>query len=188
MAILQQSLYGRLLGQDWRRLGPSMMSFHDGASFRGHGLFQVTHGRNLLARCLVKLAHLPPEGNNVAVCLTVKAQHDGEVWHRTFAGQPMITYQSATSDGRLDERIGPCHHYFRLEIIDGNLLYEPAGIALGVGPFPLRLPAWLGPRIRACESPTGQPNQTHVFVEVKSPLLGLLISYEGDVIREEEPQ
>ena len=105
---------------------------------------------------------------------------------RTFAGRPLVSFQRNQPEGVLAEHIGPLEIRFRLEVSAGALTYRPGGAALRLGPLRLPLPSWLAPRVSAREKAVGDPNRTHVWVEVSVPLLGLLVAYEGTVTRVED--
>jgi hypothetical protein len=134
---------------------------------------------------LARLLRLPPEAEAVNTQLVIRACGDGEEWHRTFGSHLMLTRQSAAARRELDERFGMMGLRFRLEVVDGGLVYHQLRAALFLGRLRIPLPHWLAPRVRAWESPADSPDQVHVAVEVVVPLLGRLISYEGAIAREE---
>ena len=137
------------------------------------------------ARCLASLMGLPAAGEAVPVTLIVRASADGEEWRRTFAGVPMVTWQSARPDGLLSERAGLAELRFRIEVRDGGVVYHPSGAALRLGWLAVPLPSWLAPSVVAREAPAGS-GRAEVSVRMSVPLLGLLICYEGVIARTEE--
>lgn len=175
-------LYRRVLGVAWNELHPSVRRFHsDGQPLQATGVFQIRHGKNRVARWATWIGGLPAAGEAVAVRLAVIPCGDGETWSRHFANRPMLSVQSRRSNGLLAEGMGPMEIRFRLEVIDGSLIYHPAGAALRLGPLRLPLPRWLAPNVSAWEKPLDDPRYIQVLIEVKSPLLGLLVSYGGVV-------
>jgi hypothetical protein len=180
-------LYARLLADSWAGLAESVRGLHcTGAAVRGAGLMRVSRGTNWLARCLAALLRLPAAGVAVPVTLLITPTSDVEEWRRTFAGRPMVTWQSPSPGGLLVERAGLAELCFRLEVRDGGLIYHPAGAALRLGRLRVPLPRWLAPSVEAHEAPAGQLGRTEVSVRVSLPVLGLLISYEGLMAREPE--
>jgi hypothetical protein len=115
----------------------------------------------------------------VSIQLVVTPQGDAEEWRRTFAGQPLVSLQSARADGLLRERMGRVETRFQLKVVEGVLIYESVGAAFCLGRLRLRLPRWLSPRVTASERPVGEGELLDVSVEVRLPLLGRLIAYEG---------
>ena len=115
------------------------------------------------------------------------ARDGGEEWRRTFAGRPLVSMQSGRPDGLLGERMGPLETRFRLTVVDGALLYQAAGAALCLGRLRVPLPRWFSPRTTASERPADEPDRIDVSVEVRLPLLGRLIAYEGRLTCVETP-
>lgn len=181
------ALYQRLVGGDaWANLAAPVQQFHQFTdSFHGVGLFRVRHGAGLIARLLAWLARLPAPGERVPVRLVVTSRHDGEHWHREFAGKSFVTEQSAHDGHILAERIGPTEIRYSLEVMDHALLYRQQSAALRLGSLRVPLPRWLSPRIAAREWVMPGEMRTRVSVKVTLPLVGLLVHYEGYVEREE---
>ncbi|MCU1328565.1 MAG: hypothetical protein JWN34_3935 [Bryobacterales bacterium] len=180
-------LYAGVLGARWHELNPALRRFHAGGqAVHATGVFQVRHGTNWLARLATRLARLPGEGNAIPVRLTVSPHGDGEKWNRTFSTQPLLSYQTRHADGVLGEVMGLMETRLRLEVVDGALIYHPAGSVFRLGPVRIWLPGWLAPVVSAWERPIVGSNDTQVSVEVTSPLLGLLVAYAGTVTIVEE--
>ncbi len=180
-------LYQRVLGAAWEDLDVTVRRFHgEGKTIRAAGVFQVRHGKNWLARCAVWLAGLPAAGEAVAVQLAIIPQGDGEKWNRTFDNRPMTSLQVRRTNGLLAEAMGPMEIRFRLEVVDGALVYHPAGAALRLGPLRIPVPRWLAPSVSAWEKPTGDPECIDVLIQVTSALLGSLVTYGGTVMIVEE--
>ena len=136
-------LYPELLGASWDELDKAVQRLHgDGETVRAAGTFRVRHGRDRLARGLVRLAGLPAEAEAVEVRLVVSRRDDGEEWRRAFAGRPLVSFQSQRPGGFLAERVGLLEIGFRLEVTGGALVYHSHGAALRLGPLGIPLPRW----------------------------------------------
>lgn len=151
------------------------------------GVFRVRQGSHWLARTLARMAHLPAAAKAVDIQLLVTARGDGEQWRRMFAGRPLVSLQSGRPDGQLAERIGPVEMRFRLQVVEGALVYQATSAALCLGSLRVPLPHWFSPRVRALERPVGEGDQIDVSVEVRLPLLGCLFAYDGRLTRVEVP-
>jgi hypothetical protein len=175
-------LFRGLLGATWADLAEPVRSLHgEGQTVHAAGTFRVQHGNNRLARLIVWLARMPAAGESVDVRLAVVPGQRGEEWRRSFAGRPLVSFQSRRSGGLLAEDMGPLQMRFRLEVRDGALLYHTAGAALRLGPLRIPLPRWSAPSVTACEKAAPDGIATEVLVEVRMPLLGLVLAYQGTV-------
>lgn len=192
MEITEQTsvgLYSRVLGPKWNELHATVRRFHAaGQTVRATGLFRVCHGTNWVSRCATRLARLPAAGEAVAVQLAVIPQDEGEEWSRIFNNRPMCSFQSCRPNGLLAEAMGPLEIRFRLDVVDGALIYHPGGAALRLGSLRLPLPRWLAPSVSAWEKQTADPQRIEVSIQVTSPLLGLLVTYGGTVTIVEAPR
>jgi len=173
-------LYPKLFGASWYDLDNAIRRLHgSGETVHAVGVFQVRHGSDRLARSLVRLARLPAAKDAVDIRLRITTREDGEKWRRTFAGRPLVSMQSNRPDGLLVERMGIVEMRFRLEVVGGALSYQTVSVALRFCSLCIPLPHWLSPCITAWEKAVGDMNRIHVSVDVKFPLLGRLIAYEG---------
>jgi len=179
------TLYPRLLGASWHDLDEAVRQAHYvGKPVRSSGWLQVRHGSGWLARLLVWLLRMPLAGDAVRTRLVVTPQGKRERWQRSFGARFLVTTQWEESGNLLAERMGPLEIYFRLHATNRALVYRQTGAALRLGPWRLDLPSWLAPRVVAQEEPGGHPERIHVAVEIVAPLLGLLISYDGAMVKE----
>jgi hypothetical protein len=175
-----------LLGASWDRLAEPVRRFHgEGEIVRAAGTFRVRHGGGRLGRWLTRLAGLPAAGEAVDVRLVVVPRGPCEEWRRTFAGRPLVTLQQAGPGSLLVERMGLLELRFRLEAVAVALVYHPAGASLRLGPLRVPLPGRLAPRVSAREGPAERCDGIQVTVEIRVPLLGVLVAYEGTVVRTE---
>jgi hypothetical protein len=178
------SFYAQLLGPRWTDLDPAVRGLHEtGAGLHAAGTFRIRRGNTRLARLLAAIARMPQAGDAVEMRLVVTPRGQGEEWRRSFAGRPLISVQTKHADGLLVECMGPLEMRFGLDVAGGALGYQTQRVALRLGALRLPLPRWFAPRVTAWEKPTGDPDRTQISVESRLRLLGLLISYEGLVIR-----
>jgi hypothetical protein len=179
-------LYPKLLGNSWWSLADAVRHLHaSSAPVHAAGVFRVRRGSNWLTRALARLAQLPAAGEAVDIQLQVTARGDSEEWRRTFAGRPLVSLQSERPDRLLAERMGLVELRFRLQVVGGALAYQTSSAALCLGSFRVPLPHWFSPCVRAWERPVGEGNQLAVSVDVRLPLLGCLIAYDGKLTRVE---
>lgn len=163
-----------------------MRELHPGAeAWQGVGLFTVRHGASALARMLARLLKLPPAGENIPVHLIITNTPGRERWHREFAGQCFITDQREHSAGLLIEDFGPTEVWYSLEVSDGALIYHQVKSLLRVGSLRIPIPGPLFPSINARESALAGQRGARVRVVVTLSLIGLLVSYEGHIEKEE---
>lgn len=174
-------VYRQVLGPAWGALDESVRRFHgDGTLVHASGSFRIRHGCSWLSRVLARLQNMPRAGEAVPMQLTLTPLPGGEEWHRSFAGQRMMSTQHAAADGLLAERIGHSVLHFQLEVRDGALHLRTVRSALHLGRLRVPLPLWLSPRVTASETPTPD-GRIAVSVQVDLPILGLFIAYEGTV-------
>lgn len=96
-----------------------------------------------------------------------------------------MSTQQERADGLLAEQFGILEFQFRLAVIGGALSYQQASVGLRLGSSYISLPSWMSPQVAAREESVGAPNRTHVLVNLTFPLVGFLLSYEGDIEIEE---
>ncbi len=179
------TLYPRLLGPSWHELAAPVRRAHlDGASLRAVGSFRIRHGTNRFARFLARLLRLPSVTEAADAWLVVTPLGRGERWMRSFDGRLLTSTQWEGSGGRLIERIKLLELQFWLEVRAGALFYRQVGASLRFGPLRVPLPRWMAPRVEAREEPDGA-GRMHVLVSVTVPRVGLLVSYEGHIERQE---
>jgi hypothetical protein len=184
----QLGLYPRLLGRAWGGLSEPVRGLHHGAwAVRASGRFDVRRGRGTLASWLCGLLRLPADGGQLPVRLEVRPHPRGESWHRTIGGIALATEQSERAGGRLAERFGPMELLFRLQAVDGALVFEQTGAALRLGPLRLPLPRFAWPRVEARAWAADGGRGMRIQVRLGAPLAGPLLTYEG-LIEEEVPE
>jgi hypothetical protein len=182
---LSAPLYARLLGPSWHALAEVVRRHHlQGSVMQAAGSFRIHHGDRRLARWLVWLLRMPAEGQAVKTRLVISAHGESEEWRRTFGDRLLVTRQRAVG-AEMAESFGWMEIRFRLDAIDGGIIYHQTQAAFSLGRSRVPLPVRLAPRVAAWEKPDDVPGQVRVRVEVVLPLLGRLITYEGTIAREE---
>ena len=170
-----------MLGHDWERQPAIVRRLHlvGGAT----GRFTIRRGQGALASLLGWLCRFPAAGEVGPTRLFVRREGALQHWERSFAGHTLASVQRAWEDGRMGERFGPMECVFRLKVVERGLSYEQVGAWLCLGPWRLRLPGVLGPRVEGLvmESPQGMS----VNVKIGSAFTGWLLTYEGHIQPEE---
>jgi hypothetical protein len=183
-----KQLFPRLLGDSWPLLPDEIQRMHAcGEPLQATGKFYVRHGR-WPAAWIGWIMGMPAAGETVELTLKVTKQDSAELWERSFAGRPMVSRQSAGADGLLIERVGMTEVYFRVTVADGGLHLQSIAAAACLGRLRIPLPGFLAPRISARESVHEETGEIEVFVEVRLPILGQLITYGGSLIPSQEPR
>lgn len=145
-------------------------------------LFRVRRGSNWLARLLATLGGLPAETDAAPVRLSVRRVPEGEIWDRAFNGSTrLVSTQMDAGNGLLGERFGLMEVRFRLSVANGELHYTTDSAYWTLGSLYIRMPMALSPQISATEGVAADGQYPHVSVSVSAPLVGLLVSYEGDL-------
>ena len=167
------ALYRRLLGVRFDDLPGAVRALHDvEAECTWIGRADVCRGGSAIARGLAMVLGLPPEGRDQPLSVTFMPSGDAEIWTRTFGVKRFVSTQWA--DGtQLRERVGPVTLHMTLQQ-DGEWL----GLTLvGVRALGIPLPTSLLPRINTRE--TDRDGRYCFEVEAITPLIGLLVRYEG---------
>jgi hypothetical protein len=176
------SLYVQLLGSAWDGLPTIVRRLHLEGSATGR--FTIRRGRGVLAALVGWLCRFPAPGEDVPTRLLVRRDGPVQRWERTFNGHALATVQRAWREGWMAERMGPVECAFHLRPVERGLVYEFVGAWLCLGPWRLRLPRLLAPRIEGTTLEV--PGGMHVRVSIGMALTGGLLTYEGDVRPEEE--
>ena len=178
------ALYPRVLGDDWFELAAAIRAAHldePASMLRAKGSFTVRRADRTLARFFVRVLRMPAEGDGVETRLSVFRNGSGERWCRTFGGRRLATVQYERGAGLLAERFGLLELRFRLAVEGGALIYEQAGASIGLGLLMLPLPRRISPQVSAREEPVAASRRMRSAVRIELPLLGLLITYSGEI-------
>ena len=180
--IDSSALYSRVLGAAWRELDPAVRLAH--AAGVATGSFTIDDSGGVLARVARWALRLPPPGAACETRLVIATTGDAERWTRTFRGRTLVTTQRGLPDGRLAERFGIVELRFRLRTSDGALTYEQSDAVAALGRWRVPIPGWLSPRVEARERRADRDDRSHVRVVVRAPVVGILLSDEGELARD----
>jgi hypothetical protein len=183
VSVHEFALYPSLLGARWAVLEPHVRRLHESGT-GARGTFRVRRGAKLGARLLATAHGMPPAAETVEVSLRVERTARGERWTRSFGGRSMVTTQWRRGD-LLVEAMGPVQCWFRLDATGGALVFEQVKATLGGRRCAVRLPRWIAPRVTAREEQ--RVGAVHVSVRIGAPVVGLIVSYEGDLTPEAGP-
>jgi hypothetical protein len=180
------ALYPRLLGSSWQHVAEPVRFAHaTGSTVHAQGCLRIVHGRSRGARLLAWVLRLPRASDAADTRLVVTSRGAGEHWLRTFDGRRLDTRQYQAGDRVLAERFGILELLFHVEPSDGGgISYRQIGAALVLGPLRVPLPAAWSPVVNACEEPAGA-REIRLEVSVAVPLVGRVLTYEGQIAFEE---
>lgn len=170
-----QTLYQRVLGEDFARLPPVLQRFHS-LTGRGcaTGTVAVEHGAGVLRHSAATILRLPYEGQKVRLRLEVIPQGSSELWIRHFDHQRLETLQWQEGP-YLVEKAGPLCLAFQLVADADGLTFrlrhsQARGIRLARG-----LPMLVHAQARGAEE------HWRIAVTISVPLLGEVTTYRGEV-------
>ena len=171
------TIYEQALGPAFQKIAPPLQKFHrNTTAFSMRGKADVERASSTLARIVSAFFGFPKAGKNID--LKVQIDFDGrhETWARVFAGKRFKSKQSAGSgryEGLIVESFGPFNFGMAVTEMNGRLgLILRDWDILG-----LPMPRILLPSIAASEH--GADDRFNFDVELKHPLLGLLVRYKG---------
>ncbi len=173
--MLGTSIYQKLLGADFERLGPILQHVHGSArQVHAQGRITVTHGKGMAVRWTNRLMGVPAAGELVDLRLEILRVAEQETWIRKFEGKPLVTRQWA-ENGLFIEAIGPTKMAMRLRVASGTLHFDPVySKFLGI-----KIPNALSVSVLASAQET--ESGWSIMVETRSTLLGLLFRYDGKI-------
>jgi hypothetical protein len=170
-----QTLYQRLLGDDFDKLPAVLRNFHS-LPHGGRALGTVTVRRKagLLRHQVTRILRLPPVGEGIPVRLQVLPTRDGELWRRHFGEHCVETMQWQDGDF-LIEKAGLLCFVFRVLADENGLRFEFQNNRLH------KLNLSLGSPLPVAATARGFDKRWHIGVSIASPLLGVLTTYEGEM-------
>lgn len=169
------STYQRLLGEAFAELSPVLQAVHGPATeVRAQGWMRVRHGRSWLIRLVNALTGVPGATEGVRLQLAIHRTGGQETWERRF-GRRMLRTRQWAGEGWLFERSGPLLLSMRVQVEEGALVFLP-GRAWLLG---LRMPRWCSVLVSARATANGAG--WDVWVESRSPLLGMMFEYTGHI-------
>ena len=143
--------------------------------------FRVVHGRGGGARILSWFMRLPPAGEAVPLRLRILHRGDREEWTRDFGGRRIRTaILRSTTPGEWRERFGPLEFAFRVVLRTDGVDHQQVRCRFRCAGLSVPLPDWMAPRVhgREIRDSDGIPR---VDVQIRAPLIGLLVAYAGVV-------
>lgn len=170
------ALFPALLGDDtWHALPAAVRAMHGAAPIlHANGLADVAGAGHFPARCLRRLLGLPAPGLQQALALTIERHGTRETWIRRFTGRRMQSVLDRRPDSPLlYERLGRATLGFALRH-DGDAIDWQLRSVHVLG---LPLPRALHGRVLSRSGM--RDGRYHFSVDVRLPLLGQLIAYEG---------
>lgn len=173
-------LYQRLLGDVFKTLPPQIVNFHN--SNKAEGLATVETGKSLLAKLAVKVFGFPTDGKDIPIQVSTQRKNGGESWCRDFNGKIFLSFQSegkGLSERLLSEKIGLMNFDFALVVEQEKLILK----LLRWDFLGIPLPLFLAPNGNTFEYVENGRFCFHV--EIKHPLTGLIVRYEGWLVPKE---
>jgi hypothetical protein len=153
----------------------------------GHaeGLAEIDRGDGAFAQLIAAIVGFPRAGQGVPVQVRFKADANGELWQRTFAGKRFGSYQFASHpltsveprDAIVFERFGPITIALRLVLQNGRLDVIPVRWSL----LGIPLPKALMPVGETYEWADSQ-NRFNFHVEIGHPWFGRVVRYRGFLV------
>ena len=175
--IVDNCLYGRLLGDAWNAL-PESIQFLHGQSSRStaSGNATVTRGTGFVARIVARSFGFPQAAEDVDVTVSFERSGTTERWTRTFGTQE-FTSRQFEGTGRFErllcEKFGPLTFGLALVVDSNRLIFVVRRWSL----FGIPMPRFLVPKGKACEFE--QSGTFHFDVEIQAPLIGMIVRYVG---------
>lgn len=170
------ALFPDLLGDEtWQQLADAVQAIH-GSTPRLHanGLADVTGAGHFPARLLRRLLGLPPPGPQQPLALTIERQGAREIWTRRFARRRMQSVLDRRSGSPLlYERLGPATLGFALRRDGDAIDWQLRSLHILGLPMPRVL------RGIVLSSSGVRDDRYHFNIDVRLPLLGQLIAYQG---------
>ena len=170
------ALFPGLLGDDiWHSLPTAVRAMHGAVPMlHAHGLADVAGAGHFPARCLRRLLGLPAPGPQQALALTIERRGTHETWTRRFAHRRMQSVlDRRPRSPLLYERLGLATLGFALRCDGDAIDWQLRSLHV----FGLPLPRALHGKVL---SRSGFRDGRYYFsVDVRLPLLGQLIGYQG---------
>jgi hypothetical protein len=170
------ALFPDLLGDAaWRSLPIAVQAMHGSApTLHASGQADVAGAGHFPARCLRRLLGLPPPGPQQPLALTIERHGTREVWTRRFTDRRMQSVLDRRPDSPLlYERLGPAMLGFTLHRDGDAIDWQLCRLHVFGVPMPRAL------RGRVLSRSGMRDGRYHFSVDVRLPVLGQLIAYEG---------
>jgi len=170
------ALFPSLLGDDaWHALPAAVRAMHGAAPIlHANGLADVAGAGHLPARGLRRLLGLPVPGSQQVLALTIERHGTRETWIRRFTGRRMQSVLDRRPDSPLlYERLGPTTLGFALRRDSDAIDWQLCSVHVLGLPLPRALHG------RVLSRSGMRDGRYHFSIDVRLPLLGQLIAYEG---------
>ena len=170
------ALFPNLLGDNaWRSLPAAVRAMHGAAPIlHANGLADVAGASHFPARWLRRLLGLPAPGPQPALALTIQRNGTREVWTRRFTGRRMQSVlDRSPGSPLLYERLGPATLGFALHRDGDAIDWQLCSLHVFGVPMPRILHGQVLSRSGM------RDGHYHFSVDVRLPVLGQLIAYEG---------
>jgi hypothetical protein len=176
-----EPLYALILGDAWQTLPAQIRDMHNlRGTIVAEGRARAERGHSLLARLVGVFVGFPQTGADLPVRVQFDVSNGVETWSRKFGGAAFTSHQFAgrgRAERLLCERFGALTFAMALVVADQRLSLILRRWSL----FGVRLPLWLGPRAVAYES--AEDERFNFHVRISHPLTGLIIRYDGWLVR-----
>lgn len=170
----------KVLGPAWENLLPEIQAAHTHTGPTGvlTGLARVERGSGILARVIAALFRFPAAGEAVPITVTFDKTAGGECWTRNFGGRrfkSMVSAGEARQEHLLEEQFGPFKFGTALVLKQEHLQFVVRNWSVLGLPMPRK---W---------APFGdsyeyvQHGQFCFHIEIRHPLLGLIVKYVGSL-------
>jgi hypothetical protein len=151
---------------------------------RAEGLAEIDRGEGVIARLIAAFVGFPRAGQGVPVQVLFKADANGELWQRTFAGKRFSSYQFAREqfaagprDALVFERFGLITIALQLVLKNERLDVMPVSWSL----LGLSMPRSLMPVGETYEW-VDSKNRFNFHVEIGHPWFGRIVRYRGFLV------
>jgi len=174
-------LFRYVLGSAFETLPTKVQEFHDISTVsQWSGLARVRRGHGVLVKIICSCFGFPQAADNVAVDVSITPEGNRERWVRNFDGKIFSSFQRRGTNKNeflLVESFGVLDFSVALVIEEDKLCFVPRRWSC----FGIPLPGFLLPKGRSFET---EKNGMFCFnIEVVVPMIGFIVSYEGNLKR-----
>ena len=178
-------LFQIIIGRAWDQLPAAVRAMHDVSSgtLRSRGTAEVLRGRNPMSRLVGWLFGFPKAAQSIPVRVEMRAEGSRETWIRQFGKQQFrstLYPGTGRSDRLVVERFGGFEFALALVVVGDRLAFIVRRWKL----LGLPLPLSLAPRVETHEA--AKNDQFQFNVEIRLPLVGLLVHYRGHLTPESD--
>lgn len=184
---LVDGVFGQVVSGDITRLPVVVQQFHfslDGVA--GEGIFRVRRSPTPIGRLMATLMHLPRSSDAAPVTLVIRRPaprgrtQPVELWYRRFGDEAVNSVQTANGS-ELVERLGRLGLCFDLVVAGRELRFVHVATRVHLGPFSVRLPRVLSPRVTASVGASADHLRLQVRVRISAAGVGTILAYGGEL-------